>query len=64
MSCAEDIALMVDRLYLAGIPITNLSYELDAKAWPGFVQEIKAMGGAARLEAVSLTYMGLTVRKR
>jgi hypothetical protein len=64
MSCAEDIALLVDRLYLANIPIANLCYQVDEKAWPGFVEEIKALGGATRPDTVVLTYMGLTVRKR
>jgi hypothetical protein len=64
MSCAEDIALFVDGLYLAGLSKENLSYELDEKLWPGFLQEIKAMGGAVRPDAVAVTFMGMTVRKR
>lgn len=67
MAAQHDIAVMIDRLTRAGIPIGNLCYELDEQEWQRFM---RYLDGFERFKGRDLTYLedchyiGLHIQKR
>lgn len=67
MSVANDIAVMVERLRRADIPLDNLCYQLDELHWQEFMRHLEGFSrytGRDLSYAEDVMYMGMMVRKR